>query len=256
MRVVGVGADEDVLERRHVGEEPDVLERARDAELGDLELLALAERLAEVAHRTRGGLVDAGHDVEAGRLAGAVGADEAEDLALVDVEAHLVERDDAAEAQRHLVDLEQLLALGDDRDADVLGSDDDVGVDLGGLVGGPSAGRSASARRSAGLGCDWLVGLDCVRHGFSFLEDGLSGIGTLGTDGAPRRQQALRPEDREQHQGEAEDEHAEVGEVTEALREVADDDRADDDAPAGCRRHRRRRRRGRGSTGAARSSAG
>src|SRR6478752_6696875 len=66
---------------------------------------------------------------------------------------------------------------------------------------------------------------------FSFLEDGLSGIGTLGTDRAFRRQQTLRPEDREQHQGEAEDEHAEVREVTEPLREVADDDRADDDAP-------------------------
>ncbi len=67
---------------------------------------------------------------------------------------------------------------------------------------------------------------------FSFFEDGLSGIGTLGTDRAFRRQQALGAEDREQHQGEAEDEHSEVGEVTEALREVADDDRADDDAPA------------------------
>ena len=68
--------------------------------------------------------------------------------------------------------------------------------------------------------------------GFSFLEDGLSVVGPLGADRAPRGQQALRTEDREQHQGETEDEDAEVRELTEALREVGDDDRTDDDTPA------------------------
>src|SRR5829696_498747 len=67
---------------------------------------------------------------------------------------------------------------------------------------------------------------------FSFLEDGLFLIGALGPDRTPRRQQALGAEDREQHQGQPEDEHAEVRELTEALREVAHDDRADDDAPS------------------------
>src|SRR6478672_6972352 len=68
--------------------------------------------------------------------------------------------------------------------------------------------------------------------GFSFLEDGLSFVRALGADRPSRRQQALGAEDREQHQRETEDEHAEVRELTEALREVADDDRADDHAPA------------------------
>ena len=44
--VVRVRADEHVLERGHVGEQPDVLERAGDAELGDLVALLAAERLA------------------------------------------------------------------------------------------------------------------------------------------------------------------------------------------------------------------
>src|SRR4051794_118888 len=64
--------------------------------------------------------------------------------------------------------------------------------------------------------------------GLSFLEDGLCFVRALGTDRATRRQQALGAEDGEQHQGQTEDEHAEVRELTEALREVADDDRADD----------------------------
>ncbi len=222
--------DEDVLERRHVGEEPDVLERARDAQLGDLELVALAQRLAEVAHRARGGLVDAGHDVEAGRLAGAVGPDEAEDLALVDVEADLVEGDDATEAQRDGVDLEQPLALGDDRHADVLGRDVDVGVDLGDLVG-RRRGRGVAGvlGRLVGDRSLWFVGSGT---GLSFLEDVLSLIGSFGPQRAPRGQQALRPEDREEHQRQTEDEDAEVGELPEALREVGHDDRTEDDTPA------------------------
>ena len=74
-------------------EEPDVLERARDAELGDL-VAASSSPAALPSNRISpaGRLVDAGHHVEAGGLAGAVGADQAEDLALLDVEGHLVER--------------------------------------------------------------------------------------------------------------------------------------------------------------------
>ena len=106
-----VGADQHVLQGRHVVEQPDVLEGPRDAQLGDLELLALAERLAHERDPAGGRLVDAGHHVEAGRLAGTVGADQAEDLAGVDVERDAVERRDTAEAERDVVDLEHL-ALG------------------------------------------------------------------------------------------------------------------------------------------------
>ena len=46
------------------------------------------------------GVVDAGDDVEHGRLAGAVRPDQREDLALVDAELDVVQRDHAAEAHR------------------------------------------------------------------------------------------------------------------------------------------------------------
>ena len=56
-RVAGVGADDDVLERGHVGEETDVLERAGDPGLGDVVRLAADERdviEADVAARWAG----------------------------------------------------------------------------------------------------------------------------------------------------------------------------------------------------------
>ena len=68
------------------------------------------QRLAVEADLTARGLVDAGHHVEAGGLAGAVRPDQAEDLALLDVEGHLVERGDATEPDGDVVDLEDRLA--------------------------------------------------------------------------------------------------------------------------------------------------
>jgi hypothetical protein len=106
--VVRVGTDEDVLEGGHVVEQPDVLERARDAELGDLELLALAQAVPEEPDAARRRLIDAGHDVEAGCLAGTVGSDQAQDLARVDVERDPVEGRDTTKAQRDIVHLEHL----------------------------------------------------------------------------------------------------------------------------------------------------
>ena len=96
-----------VLEQRHRGEQRQVLEGAGDAELGD----AVRRHVEQVAARgtspPAGGLVDAADDVEHRGLAGTVRPDEAADLALVDAERQAVERHDAAEADRHVLHVEQ-----------------------------------------------------------------------------------------------------------------------------------------------------
>ena len=55
------------------------------------------------------GLVDARDEVEQRRLAGAVRADHADDLALVDVQVEVVDHLEAAERHRDALQLEQLL---------------------------------------------------------------------------------------------------------------------------------------------------
>ena len=80
-----MASDEDVLQHGHVGEEPDVLEGAGDACLGDQVGLGRQDG-ALVADRALGGDVQPGEAVEEGGLAGAVGADESDDLARVDGE--------------------------------------------------------------------------------------------------------------------------------------------------------------------------
>ena len=118
--------------------------------------------------------VDAGHRVEAGGLAGTVGADQAEDLAPLDLEVDVVERDDAAEAEGDVVDLEQDLAHGAGR----LEGDDVV-------VGGV---RRAPRRPSMAL-CSDICG--------SLLGLVLVGLRILcGSSSA--RHQALRTEDHHQ----------------------------------------------------------
>jgi hypothetical protein len=98
--------------RRHLGEQADVLEGARDAGLGDLVHGGrLVGRAAQ--HEAAGvGRVQAGDDVEEGGLAGAVGADQAVDLAGVDRDADVRQRLQAAEALGDAVDLENCVAHG------------------------------------------------------------------------------------------------------------------------------------------------
>ena len=83
----GSGADHDVVEHLMRAEQREVLEGAADAERGD----AVARHLrAAAGRRTRCAavaVVEAGQAVEQGGLAGAVGADQAGDLARRDVEA-------------------------------------------------------------------------------------------------------------------------------------------------------------------------
>jgi hypothetical protein len=87
-----VAAGEDVVEHRHVREEGDVLEGAGDAQLGGLVGLHPHDRLALPADVALLGPVHLVDAVEDRRLAGAVGADDREQLALVDVERHPVDR--------------------------------------------------------------------------------------------------------------------------------------------------------------------
>ena len=102
-----VPPDHDVLAHGHGAEEGEVLEGSADAEIGDAvgrrpqQRAALEEDVALV----RG--VEAAEAIEKGGLAGAVGADQADDLPLVDVEGDAVESDDAAETQAHAVDPEK-----------------------------------------------------------------------------------------------------------------------------------------------------
>src|SRR5712671_6059014 len=103
-------ARHDVVERAHAAKQRDVLERAGDA---------AARRLIGPHRAARAPLegdapvlrtVEAVDDVEHGRLAGAVRADDGADLALADVEGHVGERLDAAESERDALDRQQRLA--------------------------------------------------------------------------------------------------------------------------------------------------
>jgi hypothetical protein len=91
-------APDHVLERGQVREQPDVLERPRDAALGDLIRLEPGERLAVEDELAFVLLIDAGQHVEQASLAGAVGADQPVDLAVADREADIRERMHPAEA--------------------------------------------------------------------------------------------------------------------------------------------------------------
>ena len=102
-----VGADHDVLQRGHAGEEPEVLEGAGHAAGGHLVRRPAVERHALEPHLARVGDGHAGEQVEEGRLAGAVGTDDRLDAPGPDVEAHLPDGLDPAEALGDATDLEQ-----------------------------------------------------------------------------------------------------------------------------------------------------
>ena len=107
----GVGLDvpshHDVFECRHFAEQPDVLERAGDACLGDFVhgggpiRPACERKIAGVRH------VKAGDHVEERCLAGTVGPDQAVDFALVDMQADVGQRLQAAEPLVDTLDREK-----------------------------------------------------------------------------------------------------------------------------------------------------
>ncbi len=103
----GVRADEHVVEHGHRAEQLDVLERARDPAPHDAVRRRTQKALAGEAHAAGVGLVEPGDHVEEGGLAGAVRADQPDDLPRVDVERDVVDRDDPPEPPRHVPNLEQ-----------------------------------------------------------------------------------------------------------------------------------------------------
>ena len=74
--VAQLAADADVVEHREFAEQPDVLERAREAGAGDLVRLAAVDAVAVDGDRAGLRAIDAGEEIEDGGLARAVGADE------------------------------------------------------------------------------------------------------------------------------------------------------------------------------------
>ena len=104
-------ADPDVVEGRHVGEEPDLLKGPSDAQLGDPVRLEAGDVLALENHLAGRRLVDAGDRVEQRGFAGSVRPDQREDLALSDLKADLVDGGQPAEAFRHGVHRQDLPVL-------------------------------------------------------------------------------------------------------------------------------------------------
>ena len=102
-----VRADEHVLEHRHRREELDVLERARDPELDDAARRRVQQGAAVEDDVARVEAVEPRDHVERRRLAGAVRPDQAGDRALLGVEGDVVQGDDAAEAQRRVLQREK-----------------------------------------------------------------------------------------------------------------------------------------------------
>src|SRR5699024_3214638 len=93
----GVHAHNDVVLHRHAGEQADVLEGTGEAQLGDAVRLPAGDVLSQHLHLALGGVVHAGNDVEQGTLAGAVGTDDADDLAGVDLHADVRQSHQTAE---------------------------------------------------------------------------------------------------------------------------------------------------------------
>src|SRR4029077_17097713 len=87
---MGVPADADIVEHALRGEEREVLESSADADLGDAVGRPPEHRLALEQDFAALGGVEPADTVEQRRLAGAIGADEAEDLALFERERDAV----------------------------------------------------------------------------------------------------------------------------------------------------------------------
>ena len=107
-----VAAEHHVLAHAHAAKERQVLERAADAERGDAVRRCLEKRAPLEGDPALAERVEARQAVEHRRLAGAVRADEADDVAAPHDERDAVERDDPAEAHRDVLDLEQRLIDG------------------------------------------------------------------------------------------------------------------------------------------------
>ncbi len=93
--------DHDVVEHAHVLEQREVLEGAADAEPGPGVGIERGDVLPAIEQLAFGRPVAARDAVDDRGLAGAVGADDREQLAVVDAKTDIGERTHATEAQRH-----------------------------------------------------------------------------------------------------------------------------------------------------------
>ena len=92
-------ADQQIAQHGRILEQFDVLEGAGNAEAGDLVGRLLGDVLVLEKDLARGRRIDPRDQVEDRTLAGAVGADDREDLALLHGEADGIDRLQAAEVQ-------------------------------------------------------------------------------------------------------------------------------------------------------------
>ena len=104
---LAVGPHHHVLEQAHRREQGEVLKRPGDPEGGDAVGRHSQQVLAVVRHAARRRLVDPADDVEHRRLAGSVGTDQPADVPRLDPECQAVQGDDAAEANRHFLHVDQ-----------------------------------------------------------------------------------------------------------------------------------------------------
>jgi hypothetical protein len=103
---MGVPPDQDVVERGELTEHLGVLERTGDTAPGDLVRRQREQVFTVERDPARQRTVESGDQVEHGRLAGAVGADQREDLSIADLDAELAQGGEAAEADREIFDAE------------------------------------------------------------------------------------------------------------------------------------------------------
>ena len=104
---VAVSPHQQVVQYGGMVEQLDILEGPGDAQPGKL-VRAQAGDVAPVkADAPLAGLVDPRDQVEDGRLAGAVGADDGKHLARLDREGYAVDRPDPAELDGQILDLQQ-----------------------------------------------------------------------------------------------------------------------------------------------------
>ena len=99
-------SDADVVEHGQVGEEPDVLKSARNANLIDDMRLHAVDPVAFERHGTLRGQVDARHHVEDGGFARAVRADQPHQFALADGDFKIGNRAQAAKQLGEILDFE------------------------------------------------------------------------------------------------------------------------------------------------------
>ena len=95
-----------VLGHRQRRKQADVLKGAGDALLRDAVGLQPRDVLCVQRDHAAGGLVDPRDHVEGGGLTRAVGADQGHDLPVADTHAQVVDRNQAAELHRRLIDLQ------------------------------------------------------------------------------------------------------------------------------------------------------